>query len=169
MNAAQAVWIEQVRSDHAVLQQLRRMGARPCHQLHYLQMVTEKLGKAYFWRAGTSPRKSHASFVKFLGALNDRPEVDRRRIARLFEFRRAQDFENWILNAAPIAYQLERLAPALAGDEGPNAEYPWPRRAPVQCPANYDFVVWKLLSETGRGRHLLKVIDTAVNEFAKFA
>jgi hypothetical protein len=29
-------------------------------------MVTEKIGKAFFWRAGKQPPKSHASFVQFV-------------------------------------------------------------------------------------------------------
>ena len=132
-------------------------------------MVTEKLGKAYFWRAGRPPRKSHASFVRFLQALDDRQESARGRIAELFGFGRSQDLENWIPTITPLAYQLERLAPALAGDDGANPEYPWPRAAPTQSPATYEFVVWARLSETGRGRQLLKVIDAAVLGFPKNA
>src|SRR5712691_5226381 len=90
MNSYQRLWWEQMRSDHSVLLLLRQQGASPCQQLHYLQMVTEKLGKAYFWRTGNPPRKSHASFVRFLQALDDRPDPDRTRIAVIFGFRRAQ-------------------------------------------------------------------------------
>src|SRR5437773_8202460 len=119
MNAYQALWWEQTRSDHALLLLLRRNDAAPCHQLHYLQMVTEKIGKAYFWRTGRPPRKSHASFVRFLQALDNRAEPDRTRIAGIFGFGRAGDFGNWIPTITPLAYDLERLAPALAGDNGP--------------------------------------------------
>ena len=80
---------------------MRRHGVAACHQLHYLQMVTEKLGKAYFWLTGNPPRKSHASFVRFLQALDNRPSADRLRIANLFGFGRAQDFENWIPTITP--------------------------------------------------------------------
>ena len=41
-------------------------GRRTCHSLHHLQMVTEKIAKAYFWRSGSPPPKSHAGFVQFL-------------------------------------------------------------------------------------------------------
>ena len=86
MNGYQNLWWRQTRSDHSVLLLLRRRGANPCHQLHYLQMVAEKLGKAYFWRSGRPPRKSHASFVRFIQALDDRPEPDRTRIAEFLGF-----------------------------------------------------------------------------------
>ena len=168
MNAYQTLWWEQTRSDHSVLVLLRRNGANPCHQLHYLQMVTEKLGKAYFWRKNQPPKKSHASFVKFLQALNDRRDPDRTRIAQLHGFGRADAFESWISTVTPLAYDLERLAPALAGDNGPNPEYPWPRAEPTNAPATFDFEVWRQLNNSGRGRHLLKVIDAAVLEFPKY-
>ena len=168
VNASQALWWEQVRSDHAVLLMLRRNDARPCHQLHYLQMVTEKIGKAYFWRSGHAPRRTHASFVRFLQALDDRPTADLARIAQLLGFGRAEDFENWIPTITPLAYELERLAPALAGDNGPNPEYPWPRVNPLNAPASYDFTVWAELTESGRGRQLLRVVDAAILEFPKY-
>ena len=138
MNDRQRCWFDQVRSDYEVLLLLRRTGASPCHQLHYLQVVTEKLGKAYFWRTNRPPRRGHASFVRFLQALDDRPASDVRRIAQLLGFGRAENLENWIPHVAPLAYELKRLAPALAMD-GPNAEYPWPAAAPVSSPATHDF------------------------------
>lgn len=55
MNDYQQLWWEQTRADHPVLLLLRQHGTLPCHQLHYLQMVAEKLGKAYFWRTGHAP------------------------------------------------------------------------------------------------------------------
>ena len=168
MNTYQSLWWDQTRSDYTVLLLLRREGAAPCHQLHYLQMVTEKLGKAYFWRTGHAPRKSHLSFVRFLQAIDDRPDPDLTRIAELFGFGRARDFENWIPTITPFAYELERLAPALAGDNGPNPEYPWPRAGPVHAPATFEFGVWTRLTDTGRGRQLLKVIDAAVLKFPEY-
>ena len=77
--------------------------------------------------------------------------------------------ENWIPTITPLAYDMERLAPDLAGDNGPNPEYPWPFSAPIYAPETYEFSVWKQLTESGRGRQLLKVIDAAVLEFPKYA
>ena len=169
VNSYQYQWWQQTFSDHTVLVFLRSRGAAPCHQLHYLHMVTEKLGKGYFWRTGRAPRKSHASFVRFLQALDDRPGTDITRIAAILGFGRAQDFENWIPTITPLAYQLERLAPDLAGENGPNTEYPWPHMEPVCAPVSYEFPIWKQLTETGRGKQLLKVIDVAVRRFPEYA
>ena len=165
MNKYQSVWYEQVRSDHAILMQLRLLDASACHQLHYLQMVTEKLGKAYFWRVGTAPRTSHASFVRFLKAVSDRSDD---RIAKVLGFKRARDFENWVGTVAPLAYALQQLAPQLAGYDGPNPEYPWPTAKPRYAPATFDFPVWREFSDSARGRQLVKVIDAAVAGFPQY-
>ncbi|HEV3301695.1 MAG TPA: hypothetical protein VG055_18720 [Planctomycetaceae bacterium] len=133
-----------------------------------LAMVAEKLGKAYFWRTNRPPRRGHASFVRFLQALDDRPAFEVQRIAKLLGFGRAEDLENWIPVVAPLAYAIERLAPDLASD-GPNPEYPWPFHAPVSTPASYDFPVWSSLTESGRGRDLLHAIDAAVRHFPEYA
>ncbi len=168
MNCYQQVWWEQTRAEHKVLVLLRRVGADACHQLHYLQMVTEKLGKAYFWRIARPPRTTHASFVRFIQALGDRrtPGIDR--IAELLGFGRPRELENWIRTVTPLAYDLERLAPDLAGVNNPNAEYPWPHAAPVHAPVSHRFEVRETLTETVRGRRLLQVIDAAVREFPRY-
>ena len=169
MNIHQRIWWEQTKADHAVLVLLRRSDALPCHQLHYLQMVTEKLGKSYFWRTNRPQRKSHSSFVRFLQGLDQRPTQDLQRIAGILGFGRLLDLEIWIPIVTPLAYALEKLAPSLAGDDGPNPEYPWPRSMPTHAPASHEFAVWTELKESGRGRQLLKVIDIAVERFPEYA
>ena len=47
MNPAQTLWWTQAKSDYAIFDQLRRLGTHECHLLHYLQMSTEKVAKAY--------------------------------------------------------------------------------------------------------------------------
>ena len=90
MNDAQELWWRQARSDHALFVQLRGAGAHDCHLLHYVQTATEKLSKAYLWRSGHAPPKSHTGFVRFLRALLDRrSELDR--IANVLGFRRRDD------------------------------------------------------------------------------
>ena len=169
MNSFQRVWWEQARSEHAVLQLLRSQEMRPCHQLHYLQMVTEKLAKAYLWRTGKPPPKSHAAFVAFLSAVAHRRAADRDRIATCLGFGIGSALEHWIPTVKPLAHALERLAPSLAGDDRPNPEYPWPREAPAVAPTAFDFTIWAVLNGTGRGRQLLKVIDAAVDRFPEYA
>src|SRR5437879_6229404 len=111
MNSYQERWWQQARSDHEVLVLLRRAGAPACHQLHYLQMVTEKLGKAYFWRSGRPPPKSHAGFVQFMRFLGGVRQSERQQIADAFAFGRFEDFQKWVRAVLPLAYDLERLAP----------------------------------------------------------
>jgi hypothetical protein len=168
MNDFQRVWWQQTVSVLEVLKTLRKVGTVPCHQLHYIQMIAEKLGKAYFWRTKKAPRKSHAYFVSFLKALLDRSAAEVGRIAAAFGFDRAGDFEAWATAVSPLAYEVERLSPDSAND-GPNPEYPWPRHAPTEYPAGFNFQVWQRLTDTGRGRQLLKVLEAAVREFPKYA
>ncbi len=167
MNAYQELWWQQAKSDHAAFVLLRGRGVEQCHVLHYLQMAAEKIAKAYFWRSGKPPARSHAGlrqFLKFLGHIGSR---DRERIANLFSFGRFSDFQNWIRAILPIAHDLDRLAPDLASD-GPNAEYPWPHAAPQYAPAQFDFAVWATL-KSGRGRDLMRVIHIAVERFPEYA
>jgi len=167
MNSFQSLWWEQAKSDHTIFIVLRGQGAAQCHLLHYLQMATEKIAKAYFWRNGIAPPAKHAGFVQFLRFLGQTPIRDRQRIAELFTFARFSDFQSWIHAVLPVAYDLEQLAPALACD-GPNPEYPWPHRAPVAAPALYQFEVWKQLT-TGQGRDLMRFIKLAVDRFSEHA
>lgn len=167
MNRFQEVWWRQANSDHEVLVLMRRDGVPPCHCLHYLQMVTEKLAKAYFWRSGVAPPRSHAGFVQFLRFLGQTPHSCRERVAMLFTFRRFADFQGWIRSILPIAYDLERLAPVLASD-GPNPEYPWPHDAPQIAPVDHRFEIWKdLLS--GQGRDMLRFVEIAIRRFPEYA
>lgn len=166
MNNAQRLWWEQACSDQRVFELLRREGLGQCHTLHYLQMVTEKLSKAYLWRAGHPPPRTHAAFVQFLRLLGQIKANHREQVARLFSFKRYDDFQQWIRAVMPIAYELEHLTPALA-NEGPNSEYPWPHAAPITAPASYQFRIWSDL-EARAGRELMRVIKIAVLHFEEY-
>ena len=167
MNTCQELWWQQAKSDHDAFLLLRREGMAQCHSLHYVQMATEKIAKAYFWRSGSPPPRSHAGFVQFLRFLGHIRKNDRERIANLFSFKRFRDFQNWIRAVMEIAYDLERLAPDLAKD-GPNPEYPWPHAEPKTAPANYSFPVWASLM-SGQGRDLMRVVRIAVSRFPEYA
>src|SRR5438067_13529370 len=106
---------------------LRRAGLHECHMLHYLQMAAEKIGKAYLWRSGSAPTKSHVGLMRFLRALLGRKRAELQRIAETFEFARPRDMDAWVNQVAPLAYELQNLAPDMAND-GPNPEYPWPHK-----------------------------------------
>ena len=167
MNDAQTLWWKQAQSDHALFIQMRRAGVHQCHLLHYLQMATEKLSKAYLWRSGHAPPKNHTGFVRFLRSLLDR-RGDLDRIAIVLSFQRQQDLDSWARHSLTLAYSLQNMAPAEAGN-GPNAEYPWPHEAPVFCPAGYEFPLWDQLMNTGQGRKMQTVIARAISRFDQYA
>jgi hypothetical protein len=167
MNSFQQVWWQQAKSDHEAFLLIRGEGIARCHSLHYLQMATEKIAKAYFWRSGSPPPQKHTGFPTFLRFLGQIRASDRDRIAELFTFKRYVDFQNWIRGVIPIAHDIEHLAPALANN-GPNPEYPWPHAQPEFAPANHDFAIWPTLT-SGRGRDLMRVIHIAVDRFPDYA
>lgn len=167
MNDYQKLWWQQAQSDHVVFVLLRNQGIADCHSLHYLQMVTEKIAKAHFWRRGSPPPMDHAAFVRFMRYFGQIPRNNRERIADLFTFTRFDDFQAWIRTVLPLAYELERLAPTLA-QAGPNPEYPWPHEQPRFAPANEKFPLWAEL-KYGRGRGLMRFIHTAVDRFPQYA
>lgn len=167
MNRQTELWWRQAQSDHEMFLLLRQQGVAQCHVLHYLQMVTEKLAKAYFWRSGSPPPRSHAGFVQFMRFLGQVPFGHRPRVAQLFGFARFDDFQKWIRLGLPLAYELERLSPDLA-NQGPNPEYPWPHVQPHSCPVEYNFPIWASL-KTGRGRDLMRILKTAVDHFDEYA
>ena len=168
MNSYQQLWWQQAQSDHLVLVLLRQSGEAPYHQLHYLQMVTEKLAKAYFWRSGKPRLKSHAYFAPYLRALGSVRQSERQQVVDAFAFRRFEDFQRYIKANLDLAYELQRLAPALA-DDGPNPEYPWPQGGPEYAPATFEFDIWSKLTGTGRGRQLLRLIECAVDKFPLYS
>ena len=166
MKDAQRLWWRQATSDHAIFVQLRgpKVGAHECHLLHYLQMATEKLSKAYLWRSGHAPPKSHTGFVRFLRALLDRPPAELDRIAMVLGFRHRSDLDKWARNVQPLAYALQNIAPAEAHN-GQNPEYPWPHEAPTHCPIGHSFPLWNQLCNTGQGRKLIEFISRSVECF----
>ena len=167
MTEPQRLWWRQAASDHTAFLDLAR-GTRPrCHALHHLQMSTEKLCKAYIWGSGQPPPRSHAGLSLFLRLLGQIARPDRERVARTLGFGRYADFQAWTASAAPLARDVERLAPDLAGD-GPNPEYPWPHAAPAETPAEYRFPVWTEL-QSPRGRNLLRFVRRAVERFPQYA
>lgn len=168
MNKAQELWWSQAKSDYRLFEKLQGEKYEPCHVLHYLQMATEKLSKAYLWRSGKVPPKVHTGFVRFLRALLTRSDKELDRIAKIFEFGRGEDFDNWITSVLPLAYQVQNSAPAEAND-GPNPEYPWPHGNPANAPVSHDFTLWHSLTESAQGKRLLEFVKTAVAAFDAYA
>lgn len=163
----QTLWWKQARSDFDLFIVLRRRGASECHLLHYLQMATEKLSKAYLWRSGNPPPRVHTGFVRFIKALlSRRGELDR--IAFVLGFNDQAGLVRWAGAVQPLAYSLQNIAPAEAMD-GPNPEYPWPHYAPTACPVDHTFTLWNQLANTGQGRKLIDFIARATARFEQIA
>lgn len=69
--------------------QVTGQGALRCHQVHYLQMASEKIAKAYRFRdTATSPKhllRSHVGFTKFFNAF-----LKSSRVKQMYEDKHAQ-------------------------------------------------------------------------------
>lgn len=159
MNAPQELWWEQARSDYEAWQILRKAGCHPCHELHYLQMITEKVAKAYLWKVGKAPPKSHRAFVNFLRQLASfKDQAKQQQVAQALDIKPSKHLVRWVEKFLPLAHEIENLAPDLS-NEGPNPEYPWPHQNPTDSPVGYaaSFSAWQKLWNTARGRDFLNV------------
>ena len=158
MNEQQRLYLVQARTDWRLCGLLKKEPR--CHRLHYLQMCTEKLAKAYFWRRPDAGALGHAAFTRLIRAI-----AGNRRVAEHLGFIKTTHFREWINEISDLAYEIERLAPALAGD-GPNPEYPWPREFPQHAPVEREhaFRVWEHL-RTPNGQCLWRMIDQLILHF----
>lgn len=157
-------YLEQARSDWDTREVVSQNGCALCHELHYLQMATEKLGKAVLLRSGNpldSVKGTHKAFIRFLRVAARNPSLQQRLGWS------ARQLRECIRRIEPIADRIEKLAPALAAG-GPNAEYPWetPQRE-VVAPVSHTFPILSELSGP-KGRQLLKLITILVCEFDRF-
>ena len=147
-------FLEQARSDYGVYELLVATEAvAACHELHLLQMTTEKLSKALLLYGGRDVRQVHRAFVKALRLL--------RRSRELAEAlgMSTKALAAYVVEALPFAEALERLAPAESGG-GPNVEYPWKTSAgAVEVPAQHEFGLQGELRGP-RGVKLLRVVET---------
>jgi len=170
MNDEQKLWWDQAKSDHAVFVLLRGAGVRECHMLQHLQMSAEKISKAYLWRSGSAPPKSHVGLMPFLQALLSRGlgRMERKRIAKIFDYARPEDMAAWVKQVSPLAHELQNLTPDLSNN-GPNTEYPWPHENPVDCPALHSFALWSRLRDSELGRRLVKFLEKAIQRFEQYA
>jgi hypothetical protein len=155
------VFLMQAKSDWQVYEHLDKTALPQCHALHYLQMATEKLAKAYLLAGPTDigkVRSTHRALTRFLQLAYRSTGLQEEMGMTVKQLR------EYIKQLLPLAYELESLAPSLAGD-GPNPEYPW--EAPegtFSVPANYEFRITKELLEP-HGYKLIKLLRTALRKF----
>jgi hypothetical protein len=122
MTEFQRLFLVQARSDFKVFELLRRQWEDQelpsCHALHYLQMATEKLGKAKAWKHGPCA-ETHLVFKSFLAEL----KTNRQAQKQLGYEGKTENWQALIRKAGPLAKAIEDLAPSKSKD-GPNPEYP---------------------------------------------
>jgi len=172
-------FLAQARSDYATFSILlahSRDSVPECHPLHYLQMATEKLAKAFFARSGArSVDRSHAAF-SFLAA-----ELARRHdVLRAIGYRDPAKTAVFLNRATPLFGRLETLCPSEANrqardrglewDQGENAEYPW-RPTSAQdwvAPANRSFATFSaIFGKGGDGASMLRLVQWLIANFER--
>jgi hypothetical protein len=131
-------FFQQARSDVAIMDYLNEGTVPYAHQLHYLQMFSEKLSRALLAapESAEPPEPTHAALVRMLRALKTRPEI-----ARQLGYRDRQSYRSYIDSLLPFAQEVQALAPIFAGFTRPNPEYPWKvigTREPI-APCDYEF------------------------------
>lgn len=127
----------QAQNDYQIFREFKkRTDIAMCQKLHYLQMATEKLAKAFMSApAGGPPPRVHTVIVGFLRMTKNRPEI-RRQLGFGFD---QQAYGLYINGLIEVAEQIERLAP-VGNEERANPEYPWiDGGGDVVCPVHYTF------------------------------
>lgn len=134
-----------------------------CHGLHYLQMATEKIAKAYRARDTQVDLdeviKRHTGFVEFVNAFF--------RCATIRDEYLGQDAALLTLqrNATAIAREIEKLAPATDRLSSPeNAEYPWEKGETIVTPCEFGFPNLTMLSQPS-GRAVMNLLERAFTDF----
>ena len=118
------------------------------------------------WSLTNREGNEGAGFFCPPGLLLTRSGADLGRIARIFEFGRAKDLENWVRLVLPLACRLRKTARAEAVD-GRTRSTPGPHANPANAPVDYPFDLWTDLSESGHGKHRLDFIYRAIDQFAR--
>jgi hypothetical protein len=129
---------KQAKSDYEVAKILwTRPDVHRCHALHYLQMSTEKLARAFL--AEEEPRWTHRGFVQFLRSLRREKENGWENLGKThLKMPTRKAYQNFIDSLLPLAALIEELAPTLAGNS-PNPEYPWRVGDEILAPVEHDF------------------------------
>ena len=159
----QIAFLKRARSDWEAYQRTHEQMWPTCHRLHFLQMATEKLGKALLVGGETALEEithTHSALVKFMRIVGKN-----HRLPLNMGMTKSQ-LQAHINRLLPIAHEIERLAPALARD-GPNPEYPWlSPLEKIHVPVEYSFPLANML-QTPHGIKVLKYVETCIVEFER--
>lgn len=127
-------YLKQAKSDYHVFQHLNTLNVDFCHQLHYLQMSSEKLAKALSCPPDNiPPEKTHYALVKFIRT------IKRRDFSSKFGQNHFTSYENYINSIIPFAEKIENLHPS-GKESKPNPEYPWDdSNSNIYSPVDFHF------------------------------
>jgi hypothetical protein len=156
-------FLAQARSDWAVYKLLSASDVPACHVLHYLQMASEKLAKAYRLRDTEAPveelTRHHTGFAKFLNQYLLSPRFKERYHGK------DHALQSMRKSAERLARAVERLAPAIDSGATPeNAEYPWQTGDRVVAPCEWSYPELSLLKEPN-GLAFLKTLEEAFRDY----
>ncbi len=130
-------FFRQAKSDYFVFKKLNDSKFSLCHKLHYLQMATEKLAKAYLCKpSGGPPKRTHYALVRMLKLIKGRRDI-RRELGYQNDF---YAYVSYIDSLLDLADKIQKLVPVGDKFDEVNAEYPWKDTAgSIQCPTTYTF------------------------------
>ena len=129
-------FLKQAKDDFEVFYEFYKLEKPACRQLHYLQMATEKLAKAYRSSIYAAPPKtSHKAFSQFLQSIKALPDFQR----KLGYQNKNSTYYAYIDSLLPIAQHIEDLAPEGKKLNKPNPEYPWRQGKLIKAPIEYNF------------------------------
>lgn len=93
----------QAQSDYEMFLRLQKSRDAPlCHRLHYLQMTTEKLAKAFLTPPGGRYPNTHDAFVRFVRVVRGRQDY-----RAAFGFSQAAQYHAYLDSLLPLAQAIE--------------------------------------------------------------
>lgn len=151
-------FLRQAESDYAVFLEFNRAGKPPAQQLHYLQMATEKLAKAFCCGpANDPPKTTHAALGRFLRISKGQPKI-RGGLGYGGDY---AAFSGYVDSLLPFAEKIERLAPEGGRLNTPNPEYPWQDSlGEVVAPVDHPFE--ELMSDAPNMNKLKRLVPNLI-------
>jgi hypothetical protein len=154
---------QQGRSDWVIFREFNGRSDVPRAQaLHYLQMATEKLAKAYRLRDAKTDldQMNHVGFLAFFNMYMRSPQMREEYKGKTAQWRIVQR------ECERFARNVELLAPAVDRQVHPdNTEYPWEAGGAVIVPILYTFPNLSFLQQP-QGRNFLNLIERAFRDFS---
>jgi hypothetical protein len=137
-------FLVQAWSDYSIFHEMNANRYPICHQLHYLQMATEKLAKGFLSKPSKEApvKKTHFAFARFLMLSKQRADL---KVPLGYGPGNSKAYSAYVNSVLPLAEKIQKLAPVGGHFDRVNADYPWTHDdGEIKCPAEYDFPDFKL-------------------------